>query len=706
MNHLFNAYIDDFNKITILLPKNYFNGRSKSFTLYYENDEIELFIEQVIDIGDFIKYICLLPAFIELGILYFVKDEYGNHTVLQSGAIVRNERFDTLYYYERKELGSYYTEGETTFKIWAPTSTKVTLILKHLDKKEIYPMKRRQKGLYEITVQGDLDGYLYRYLVVNNNNEKEIIDVYGISSNANAEYSAVINPRRLIEVKPLLDIIEEPTDAIIYEMSIRDFTVDKNSGVKFKGKYLGMVEKNTHTENLHATGLDYLIDLGITHVQILPFFDFFGINELDSEKMYNWGYNPQQYNTPEGSFSSNPNDVYSRINELRMMINAIHENNMGIIMDVVYNHVHDIDEFPFNHMVPGYFYRYDIHGMPTNGSGCGDDLATERDMVRRFIIDSIKYWAKVYKVDGFRFDLMGMIDIETMNRIRRELDEINPRILIYGEGWNLDTPISNEQKSTLNNAYKLPGISFFNDKYRDLIKGHTFDIKNLGYAFGNFDHLEEVKQLVAGSVGYEKKKTYMFFEPYQSINYLECHDNLTMYDKIKIALDTQTKEIRIKRQKLATSFLLLSQGIPFIHAGQEFYRTKYGIENSYNSPDKINMMNWKRMEDHLEDVQYMKELIKVRKSHGAFHLNSASKIKKHLSFLDSEPGILIVSLHDVSQFGPYSDLQIIFNCTTEEYVYKFNEEFLLIFDELAYFPGKYIPNYQVIKALSVIVIGK
>jgi len=703
MNHLYYAYLDDFNKVTILLPKNYFHGKSHFFTLSNDHEEIDLYIEQMMDIGDYIKYICLLPTFVELGILYFVKDEYGNQTVLQSGAIVRSERFDTLYYYEKKDLGFTYRKEFTTFKLWAPTATKVSLILKNHSVRE---MKRRKKGIYEVTVEGDLDSYQYQYLVKNNNREKEIIDVYGIGSNANFQYSAVINPEKLIKVIPVLSPLEEATSAIIYEMSIRDFTIDKNSGVKLKGKYLGLTERNTKTEHMNVTGLDYLIELGITHVQILPFFDFGGVDELEPEKMYNWGYNPEQYNTPEGSFSLKPNDVYARLNEIRLMINTLHENNIGIIMDVVYNHVHNLETFPFDFMVPGYFYRYDHHGMPSNGSGCGNDIATEREMVRKFIIDSVKYWAQTYQLDGFRFDLMGMMDIETMNRISRELLDINPHILLYGEGWNLNTPISDSIKSTINNAYKLPGISFFNDKYRDVIKGNTFDDKNVGFPFGNFEHAKELKQLLAGSVGYEKHKRYIFFEPYQTINYLECHDNMTMYDKIKLALIHEEKEERIKRQRLAMSMLLLSQGIPFIHSGQEFYRTKYGVENSYNSPDKINMVNWKRMDDHLNDVIYFKELIKLRKSHQAFHFNSTSKIKKHLTFLESSRGIIIMVLQNVGQYGKFADIQIIFNCTKADYVYKISGDFKLIFDDKLYLTGKEIPNYYNIKPISVIIIGK
>ncbi|QVK18713.1 type I pullulanase [Mycoplasmatota bacterium] len=706
MNHLFNAYLDDFNKVTIILPKNYFQGRSRSFILIHENEEIDLFIEQVIDIGDYNKYICLLPTFVELGVLYFVKDEYGNQTVLQSGAIVRSSRFDTLYYYEKKDLGVTYRKEASTFKLWAPTATKVSLIIKSDEQEYLYPMRRCKKGIYEVIIKGDLDGKLYRYLVTNNNREREIIDVYGISSNANLQYSAIINPEKLIDIKPLSQPIKEPTDAIIYEMNIRDFSIDKNNGVKYKGKYLGLTEKNTKSTNNNPTGLDYLINLGITHVQILPFFDFGGVDELDPDKMYNWGYNPEQYNTPEGSYSLYPNDVYSRLNELRQMINVLHEYNIGVIMDVVYNHVHNMNTFPFDHMIPGYFFRYNQYGMPTNGSGCGNDLATEREMVRKFIIDSVKYWAKTYQLDGFRFDLMGLIDIETMNRIRRELNDINPGFLLYGEGWNLNTALPNELKSTLTNAYKLPGIYFFNDQYRDFIKGNTFVINDLGYPFGHFEYLESVKQMLAGSVGYEKQKTHMFFEPYQTINYIECHDNFTMYDKIKLAKAFEPKEKRIKRQRLATSMLLLSQGIPMIHSGQEFYRTKYGVENSYNSPDKINMINWKRMDDHIQDVHYIQELIKVRKSHQAFHFNSAAKIKKHLTFLESDQGVIIILLHNVKQYGCFNDIQIIFNCTEEDFAYRFDDDYKLLFDEKAYLLGKDIPNYLIIKALSVMIIGK
>jgi len=447
VRRLFNAYLDEFNKITILLPKNYFNGHSSHFSLIRNEEDVELYIEKTIDIGHYIKYLCLVPTFLELGVLYYIKDEYGNQSDLQSGAIVRTARFDTLYYYDRNDLGLTYSKSQSIFKCWAPTATSVSLLLKN-KKEKVIPMKRKQKGIYEVSVSGDLEGYLYHYLIKTNNREKSVIDIYGVASTANAEFSTVINPEKLIQVKKMEKTCGNPVDTIIYEVHIRDFSIDKHSHIKQRGKYLGFIEKKRHTDSGIPTGFDYLRYLGVTHLQILPFFDYGGVDELDVDKSYNWGYNPVQYNTPEGSYSLNPSNSYERINELRQLINECHEYDIGVIMDVVYNHVYDLNTFPFEAMVPGYFYRYDSHGMPTNGSGCGNDLATERLMVRKFIIDSVKYWAREYGVDGFRFDLMGLMDIDTMNIIRRELDEINPQILVYGEGWNLNTALPDTLKAS------------------------------------------------------------------------------------------------------------------------------------------------------------------------------------------------------------------------------------------------------------------
>lgn len=698
-NRIYLAYLDDFNVITIIYPKHFLIGKSNYFTLLLNDEEIELHIEHSVDINGHIKYICHLPTFIELGKTVYIKDQYENLTDLQSGKIVRTKRFDTLYFYDGDDLGAHYTNTHTVFKVWAPTATSCSLILKKDHKRIVYLMKRSNQGVYELSVDGDLDGYLYRYLITNNQEKHEVIDVYGKASNANHCYSAVVNPQKLITVSSLNKEIKL-IDSIIYELHIRDFSIDPHGGFLHKGKYLGIIEKNTLTKDGILSGLDYLIDLGITHIQFLPFFDFSGVDELNPESAYNWGYNPEQFNTPEGSYSTNPDDIYSRLNELRHMINVLHEHGIGVIMDVVFNHVFHMNVFPFESMIPGYFYRYDEYGFPTNGSGCGNDLATERKMVRKVIVDSILYWAKEFKVDGFRFDLMGLIDMETIRIVRKELDNINPQIFVYGEGWNLHTALPYVDRTVKEHASQLPNISFFNDDYRDCIKGSPFDLHDRGYALGDFSNLEKIKRLISGSIDF-------FYDPSQSLNFLECHDNMTMYDKCKsIFSESKQHDIR-KIQRFANSILLISQGIPFIHAGQEFCRTKHGIENSYNLPDRINQIDWKRVKKYEQDIEYFKELIKLRKSNQAFRLPTAHKIKKHCHFLKSkDDGIMIMELLDIQLYGNYQEIKIILNGKTNEYLYNIDSDFKIIFDTCFYEKGKTPINPINIPELSMVVIAK
>ncbi len=663
IKRLFKAYLEDFTNISVLMPKVYFGGKSDVFTLEKGCKKIKLFIENVTDIGEEIKYSCFVQDFIHLGNEYFIRDEYGNTTDLQIGKIVRTYEFDQRFYYKEDDLGFTYCNDYTRFKIWTPTATDLLLVIIDLNNNVIeYAMERDDNGVWIKNVKGDLAGCKYFFKVKNNGEYKDVIDPYGIASSVNCRHSCVIDKNKLEEVNTLKnENFLGYTDAIIYELSVRDFTVDEKSNVKNKGKYLGLAEKNIKTDDGLSVGIDYIKELGITHVQLLPIYDFGGIDEQDTTALYNWGYNPEQFNVPEGSYATDPNNPYSRINELKLMINTFHKNNIGVIMDVVYNHVYDMHEFPFEKLVPGYFFRYDDRGMKSNATGCGNDIASERSMVRKFIIDSVKYWASEYKIDGFRFDLMGILDVETMNIIKREVDKINRKIMLYGEGWNMPTALEERRRAHQGNAYKMEGYGHFNDRYRDLIKGNTFDVYNKGYVMGNFNHLGEMKFLLSGSIAYESTRKYKFFQPMQSINYVECHDNHTLWDKLKLALANEAREKRIKRQLLANAIVLLSQGVPFIHAGQEFLRTKFGVENSYCSPDKINRIDWRRAENNKEYIEYFKNIIKLRKSHRAFSFYETRQIQKHMNFLQEKEGCIGYILKNVNCYGNCSDIMVLFN---------------------------------------------
>lgn len=576
-------------------------------------------------------------------------------------SFVRTPEFDNLYAYTGNDLGVSYTKEKCLFKLWAPTATKVILKLNS----ELYELNCEVKGIWSISIGRDLEGAYYSYLLCIDHHWREAIDPYTIALSANSENGVIIDLKKTIQCKssqlPYINFL----DAIIYEMHVRDFTIDENSGVKHRGKYLGLTELHTISKDGTFTGLSHLLDLGVTHIQLMPINDFAGIDELSPHMSYNWGYNPLFFNVPEGSYSINPQDPYNRINELKRMINELHDHGIRVILDVVYNHVYIHHQSSFEKIVPGYFFRYGLNGSLADGTGVGNDFASERFMARKFIVDSIKYWLSEFSVDGFRFDLMGILDINTMKEIQSEAIKINPSVLLYGEGWDLPTPLSVNEKAIIVNSSKIPGVGFFNDQFRDFFKGSTFTLEDKGFSLGNAVHPEMFIERVAGSIGYFNQHDGLFQEPTQSINYVESHDNHTFWDKLLVSNKGESLDVLRKRQKLATAITLLSQGIPFLHCGQEFYRTKYGVENSYQSSDIINMIDWSRKSEFSKDVEYVKGLIAIRKFHGAFRLTTSSLIRKHLHLLSFPEGVIGFQLSDVSEFGPSNEIIAIFNNSSD-----------------------------------------
>ncbi|WP_026582555.1 type I pullulanase [Bacillus sp. J33] len=644
------AYLDEMHIITILLPFQYHQGRSSRFFLLAGTEEIPMDILNSLPIEDSIKYTCRIDRELSIGEQYWIVDEYGGKTDLQMGAVIRTEQFDKKFFYEGP-LGFSYTEEKSIFRLWAPTATKVKLKLKanRNDEAQTVEMARGEKGVWSCEVIGNLDRYLYSFLVCVNLEWREAVDPYAVSVAVNGEYGAIVDLEKTKMVKPELPALIQPTDAIIYETHIRDFTIHPDSGAVRKGMYLGAGEAGTKGGDGEPTCLSYVKQLGITHIEFLPIHDFEGVDERGPKTDYNWGYNPLHFNAPEGSYSTDPGDPYSRIRELKAMVNSIHSEGLRVIMDVVYNHVYIREESSFEKIVPGYFFRHNEFGLPSNGTGVGNDFASERLMARKFIVDSVEFWMKEYQVDGFRFDLMGILDIETMNRIRETADSIDPAAVIIGEGWELNTPIPDDQKANIRNQDKLPGIGQFNDWFRDSIKGSTFNLYDKGYALGNEHYYEAAKHVLAGSIGLEKKEKGIFNSPSQSVNYVESHDNHTLWDKILVCTEGLEENIQQRKHRLATVIVLLSQGIPFLHSGQEFFRTKEGNGNSYRAPDSINKLDWKRKSRYSDNVEYIKGIIEIRKNIPLFRLSSADLIRKSMRFMDvSAPliGFVLISFDE------------------------------------------------------------
>ncbi|MGX6443082.1 type I pullulanase [Neobacillus sp. K501] len=630
----FFAYLDEMLIITILMPLSYHHGVSSSFTIVNESQSKRLKILEKLTIENNMKYVCQLTEEIQFGKTYWIYDEHGGKTDLQTGAVIRTKAFDEKFYYDGDDLGVKCDDGQTVFKLWAPTATSVKVKLRSHKSSfsEIVKLKREGQGVWSLVFHLDLEYYQYSYLVLVNQEWREAVDPYASAVTANGEFGVIVKLEKTRMEKIQLPPFEHPVDAIIYETHLRDFSIHPNSGIHNKGLYLGAGELNTKNESA-ITGLSYLKDLGITHIEFLPFNDFAGVDELDRGKEYNWGYNPLHFNAPEGSYSSDPTDPYIRIIELKQLINQIHRQGLRVIMDVVYNHVYIREDSPFEKIVPGYYFRHNEFGLPSNGTGVGNDIASERKMTRKYIIDSIRFWMEEYQVDGFRFDLMGILDVETMREVRKTCDSISNSTLIIGEGWNLNTPLPIDQKAIIRNQAKLPGIGQFNDRFRDFIKGNSFNLYDKGYAFGNDHYYASAVEAIAGSIGFEKKENHLLNEPSQSVNYVECHDNHTMWDKLTACMQEADEKLRMKYHRLATAIVVLSQGIPFLHSGQEFFRTKMGEGNSYRSSDVINQLDWDRRKQYANNVDYLKGIILIRKSLACFRMRTADDIRVNMRTL-------------------------------------------------------------------------
>lgn len=563
---------------------------------------------------------------------------------------VRSNDFDNYFSYDG-ELGALYEKEGTLLRVWTPTAKSVEVWI-YADDSFKGPstkieMVQKPKGIFEAYLPGDQHGTIYVYKILFLNNRESIsVDPYARATTVNGMKSVIAdlnrtNPDGWGERLPAFGL---PEEAIIYELHIRDFSISETSGIVNKGKFLGLTEKNTQNASGRKTGLDYLIDLGITHIQILPMFDYATVDEANlTEPQYNWGYDPLNYNVPEGSYSTDPFDPFNRIFELKQMIRTLHDNGLRVIMDVVYNHVYDPKDQALERTVPGYFYRYNADGSLANGTGVGNDTASERHMMRKYIIDSVKYWAKEYHLDGFRFDLMGIHDSVTMNAIREALDKIDPSIIIIGEGWEMSTPLPEDLKASQKNAQAMPRIAHFNDSIRVALKGSDFgDEKDRGFISGK-NYLEDLLlRNIKGAMHLSSRSSYV--DPEQVIQYVEAHDNLTLYDKLLRSNPDDSEEVRIKRHTLATSIVLLSQGVPFIHGGQEFLRTKAGVANSYQSPDEINQFEWERVTTFQESVAYVKGLIALRKSEYLFRLHTHEEIDTHFTMLSENFNIVAFSL--------------------------------------------------------------
>lgn len=592
--------------------------------------------------------------------------------------------------YNGTDLGLTYTPKASTFKIWAPTANeaKVNFYETGIDGRiiEVKPMNRVENGVWSVTLEDDWAGKYYTYQVkVGDKWLEEALDPYVKIVGVNGKRGVVAD---LTKTNPAgwtndqSPALQNFTDIVLYELHIRDLSIHPSSGVSIdhRGKYLGLTQEGTKNADGLTTTLDHIKELGITHVHLLPTFDHRSIDEtrLDTAQ-FNWGYDPLNYNAPEGSFSTYPHDGTTRIKEMKQMIQTFHKAGIRVIMDVVYNHTGLTETSYLEQLVPDYYYRKNADGSFSNASGCGNETASERAMVRKFIIESVKYWVEEYHIDGFRFDLMAIHDIETMNEIRAALDKIDPTIFVYGEGWTSgDSPLPVEKRALKHHTPQLNKIAAFSDDLRDGLKGSVFNHEERGFVSGADGKEETIKfGIVAATqhpqIDYKKvnySDAFWANNPIQCINYVSCHDNHTLFDRLAISNKEDDEATRLKMQQLAMTIVLTSQGVSFLHAGSEIARTKEGVENSFESPDSINQFDWSRKTQYKSLFDYSKKLIAFRKAHPAFRMPSTDMVVKHLRFLDVEKNMVAYHISDNANGDSWKDILVYFNGNSSDKMIK------------------------------------
>ena len=553
--------------------------------------------------------------------------------------------FEEQFTYTGSDLGATWSEEQTSFRLWAPTATAVTINLYEsgtpgaMDLFDQIPMTADVNGTWVATVQGDLNKTYYTYSVEVNGQINEACDPYARATGVNGLRAMVIDldstdPEGWAEdTDPHAG--NNITDAIIYELHVRDLSVDESSGITNKGKFLGLIEAGTTNPNGIPTGLDHIKSLGITHLHLLPSYDYASVDETNLDTpQFNWGYDPLNYNVPEGSYSTDPYHGEVRVQEFKQMVKGLHNNGISVIMDVVYNHVYNAQTFCFNQIVPQYFSRVDENGIYSQVSGCGNDTASERSMVKKYIVDSVTYWADEYHIDGFRFDLVGLIDTETINAVIEEVHKTHPNVIFYGEGWNMDSTLVTKDGYTMTNqqnSIETPEFAFFSDTIRDALRGPMGTDYKGGFISVVGGYANNVANCFLGAPNWCKSPT-------QTVNYASCHDNLALFDKITKSTRKYTFEERVQMNNLAAAIVMTSQGIPFFQAGEEMLRSKPLEDgsfdhNSYRSPDSVNNLKWNDLNNEIyrQVRDYYAGLIAFRKAHPALRMTTAEQVSANIT---------------------------------------------------------------------------
>ena len=562
-----------------------------------------------------------------------------------------------------------YTPKETKFQLFAPNNAKQVTIRIYKDGlggKAIKSMKMQKAGneCWTATVKGDLMGKFYTF----DTGKGECPGVFAKAVGANGKRGAIINMANTNPEGWANDqhpVCKSPADLVIYEMHHRDFSIARKDA-RYPGKFMALTE---------PWAINHLKSLGVNAIHILPSYDYGSVDETRlSDNKYNWGYDPVNYNVPEGGYSTNPYQPEVRINEFKQMVQAMHKAGIRVILDVVYNHTYDIEHSNFQRTYPDYFYRKTADGQYSNGSGCGNETASEKPMMRQFMIESVKYWINEYHIDGFRFDLMGVHDIETMNAIRKAVDEIDPTIFIYGEGWSAGSCAYPQEKLGMKaNIPQMPRIAAFSDEIRDALRGPFSDDTQPAFLAGLAGHKESIKFGIAGAISHPQvdmtKVNYSqkpwATEPTQMISYVSCHDDMCLVDRLKSSIPGITIEELIRLDLLAQTAVFTSQGVPFMLSGEELLRNKKGVHNSFESPDSINQLNWDNLKLYPQVFNYYKNLIQLRKNHPAFRLGNADLVRKHLEFIDTPENVVAFRLKNYASRDDWRNIIVVLNASKE-----------------------------------------
>lgn len=701
------AYLSGSNVVCLKVRKNYWAYKSSTFRLYQHYTrlcELKPFSRQ--DLGDWFLFSCPVTVKFQPGLDYYVADIKNEFVPLDISYVATTPEFDKEYRYDG-QLGAIYGKDKTVFRVFAPLANELYVRVRR--ETQIDPVTVKMDsighGVLEATVPGDWDGAGYYYFGKVNGVYIAAPDPYSFALSANARKSYVVDLNRILAIKDdrkALAPIGSVSKSVIYECSVRDMTSKVPCAHPSTYEALGQTGLLAGAQKTYPAGLDYIKSMGFNYVQIMPCMDFQTIDEDDPKHSYNWGYDPLIYFAPEGSYATKPNDPYSRLVEFKTMVKSFHDNGIRVNMDVVFNHVFDMGTNPLEILCPGYYFRRNADGTYSNGSFCGNDIESRHYMASKLIQDCLCHYVKVFGVDGFRFDLMGIIDKATIAAARTKLLALNKEIMMYGEGWDMPTALPAEEKTSSANAASLPDIGFFSDIFRDSAKGPTSRdrLGETGYLTGNGYQKDTFKFAYAGCC-FPLGRTPVFVSPTQAIDYVECHDNNTLFDKLKASCPGEDEATLLKRVKMINAAVLLAAGIPFIHAGQEVGLSKKGNDNSFDAGDAINGFDYAVAEKRDDMRKFMADLIAFRKAHGFFSLKNKDDVVANMSFVDLDKNALMIKYKD----GDSGYYYVLINPSKEAVSYRFPNYVKIVFNESGLMASGYdfFSQLVMLNALSVTV---